>query len=45
MIANIIASMAARRAVTAYLRHIFGAALSRDKTAHRHFPDSSSGTG
>lgn len=44
LIANIIAIMAARRAVTAYLRHILGAALSWDKTAHSHFPGSSSST-
>ncbi|MGC1469507.1 MAG: glycosyl transferase family protein [Sphingorhabdus sp.] len=44
LIANIISIMAARRAVVAYLRHIFGAALSWDKTAHSHFPGSSTST-
>ena len=44
LIANIIAIMAARRAVMAYLRHIFGAALSWDKTVHSHFPGSSTST-
>lgn len=38
IIANIIAVMAARRAVAAYLRHVFGGALRWDKTAHSHFP-------
>lgn len=38
IIANIIAVMAARRAVATYLRHVFGAALRWDKTAHSHFP-------
>lgn len=45
LIANIIAIMAARRAVAAYLRHIFGATLRWDKTAHSHFPDSSTSIG
>lgn len=40
IVANIIAIMAARRAVICYLRHLFGATLGWDKTAHRHFPDS-----
>lgn len=38
IIANIVAMMAARRAVAAYLRHVFGAALRWDKTTHSHFP-------
>lgn len=45
LIANIIAVMAARRAVAAYLQHIFGATLRWDKTTHRHFPVSTSGAG
>lgn len=39
LIANIIAVIAARRACMAYLRHIFGAPLSWDKTAHHVVPD------
>jgi len=38
IIGNIIAMMAARRAVAAYVRHLRGDALRWDKTAHR-FPD------
>ena len=38
-IGNIIAMMAARRAVTLYIRHLRGTALVWDKTAHR-FPTS-----
>jgi len=38
IIANIIAMMAARRAVTLYLKHLDGQALAWDKTTHR-FPD------
>jgi adsorption protein B len=38
IISNIVAIMAARRAVSAYLRHCFGADLKWDKTAHLHFP-------
>lgn len=38
LIANIIAIMAARRAVTDYGRHLMGNALHWDKTAHHHFP-------
>jgi ribosome-binding factor A len=38
IISNIVAIMAARRAVSAYLRHCFGAELKWDKTAHLHFP-------
>ena len=34
--------MAARRAVAAYLRHVFGAALRWETTAHNHFPASPS---
>ncbi len=45
IIANIIAIMAARRAVMAYLRHLFGATLRWDKTAHQHFPASSTRIG
>lgn len=45
IIANIISVMAARRAVAAYLRHVFGAALRWDKTAHSHFPTSASRIG
>ncbi len=37
-IGNVIAMMAARRAVTLYIRHLRGTALVWDKTAHR-FPD------
>lgn len=39
VVANIVQMMAARRAVTAYLRHLRGEKLVWDKTAHR-FPDS-----
>jgi bacteriophage N4 adsorption protein B len=40
VIANVIAVMAARRAVTAYIRHcISGRTLRWDKTEHVHFPD------
>jgi bacteriophage N4 adsorption protein B len=40
VIANIIAVMAARRAVTNYIRHcISGRVLRWDKTEHAHFPD------
>lgn len=42
IIANVISVMAARRAVAAYLRHVFGAALRWEKTAHNHFPASPS---
>ncbi len=38
IVGNIIAMMAARRAVAAYVRHLRGDALRWDKTAHR-FPD------
>jgi adsorption protein B len=38
LIANIIAIMAARRACMAYARHIFGAPLRWDKTAHHTVP-------
>ncbi len=38
LISNIIAIMAARRAVTQYLRHCLGAELKWDKTSHIHFP-------
>lgn len=38
LVANIIAIMAARRAMGIYLRHLRGQALAWDKTAHR-FPD------
>ena len=41
IIANIIAVMAARRAVAHYIRYCFGADLRWDKTAHRHFPETS----
>jgi bacteriophage N4 adsorption protein B len=37
-IANMIAIIAARRAVFAYLAHLFGQSLVWDKTEHRHFP-------
>jgi len=40
IIANIIAMMAARRAVMLYLRYLRGARLVWDKTSHR-FPGSS----
>jgi len=36
LVANIIAMMAARRAVAIYVRHLRGQALSWDKTAHRY---------
>lgn len=40
VIANIIAMMAARRAVTVYLRHcLSGRSLRWDKTEHHHFPE------
>jgi bacteriophage N4 adsorption protein B len=42
IIANIIAIMAARRACTAYLRHMFGRTLRWEKTSHSHFPDAQS---
>jgi adsorption protein B len=38
IIANIIAIMAARRASWAYLKHLCGARLTWEKTAHSHFP-------
>lgn len=38
IIANIIAIMAARRACTAYMRHMVGAPLHWDKTAHHVVP-------
>jgi bacteriophage N4 adsorption protein B len=38
VISNIIAIMAARRAVFQYLRHCLGAELKWDKTSHIHFP-------
>jgi bacteriophage N4 adsorption protein B len=38
LIANIVAIMAARRAVTGYAAHLLGKALHWDKTAHVHFP-------
>lgn len=40
IVANIVAIMAARRAVAAYVRHLNGGTLLWDKTAHRHFPQS-----
>ncbi len=43
VVANIIAIMAARRAIFLYLRHIFGAKLGWDKTEHRQFPERQSG--
>lgn len=42
LIANIIAIMAARRAVAIYIRHLRGHDLAWDKTAHRFPGDSSS---
>ena len=39
VVANIIAVMAARRALTQYIRYCFGGALRWEKTAHRHFPE------
>jgi bacteriophage N4 adsorption protein B len=39
VVANVIAIVAARRALTAYVRHCFGAALLWDKTDHAHFPE------
>jgi len=39
IVANIIAVMAARRALAQYIRHCFGGALRWEKTAHRHFPE------
>ena len=39
VISNIIAIMAARRATIAYVRHIWGAPLTWDKTAHHTIPD------
>lgn len=44
LIANIIAIMAARRAVVGYSWHLLGKALHWDKTTHRHFPASPSVT-
>jgi bacteriophage N4 adsorption protein B len=44
IIANIIAIMAARRACTAYVRHLFGRKLEWDKTSHSHFPKVKSGS-
>lgn len=41
-VANVIAIMAARRATSAYVRHLFGASLRWDKTRHSHFPQGSS---
>ena len=38
IVGNIIGIVAARRACSIYLRHIFGGALSWDKTTHSHFP-------
>lgn len=38
IVSNTVAIMAARRAVSAYIRHCFGAELKWDKTAHTHFP-------
>jgi bacteriophage N4 adsorption protein B len=38
IVSNIIAIMAARRAVFDYTRHCFGAKLEWDKTSHTHFP-------
>jgi adsorption protein B len=38
IVANIIAMAAARRALGLYVRHLRGAGLAWDKTAHR-FPD------
>ncbi len=39
VIANIISIIAARKAITQYLRHCFGGALIWDKTTHTHFPE------
>jgi adsorption protein B len=44
LIANVIAIMAARRAVAIYVRHLRGQDLAWDKTAHR-FPEDSSSAG
>jgi adsorption protein B len=44
IIANIIAMMAARRAVMLYLKHLDGRALAWDKTTHR-FPDATPDAG
>jgi bacteriophage N4 adsorption protein B len=38
VVSNVIAILAARRAVFAYIGHCFGNRLSWDKTAHSHFP-------
>ncbi len=38
LIANVIAIMAARRAIAGYARHLAGQRLAWDKTAHAHFP-------
>jgi len=45
IIANIVAIMAARRAVAAYVRHLSGGTLLWDKTAHSHFPQSAARSG
>jgi bacteriophage N4 adsorption protein B len=42
LIANIIAIMAARRAVMGYTSHLMGKALRWDKTTHAHFPTAQS---
>ncbi len=42
VLANIISIMAARRACWQYLRHLLGHRLTWDKTAHSHFPESTS---
>ncbi len=43
-VANIIAIMAARRALFAYVRHLFGAPLKWDKTEHCSFPHMAAGS-
>ncbi len=44
VLANVIAMLAARRAVGIYLRHLRGEALAWDKTTHR-FPDAATSSG
>ncbi len=38
LVSNVIAMIAARKAVMAYIRSCFGAPLAWDKTSHNHFP-------
>jgi len=41
-VANIIAIMAARRALASYIKHLFGLPLRWDKTEHPYFPEAAS---